>query len=404
MNIELLSFLIFVLFLIFLMILKRKKLQLEKIAFPLIYMVFYRTKIGLKLMDRVARKYPRFLNYFAIVGIYAGFLGMVFIFFILFKGVYSFLFLGAQPPIAPLFPGVKMPGLPVLSFFHWIIAIFILASVHEFNHGLISRLYNVRLKSSGVAVFAFLLPIIPAAFVEPDEEQLKKTKNKVQFGVLSAGSYANFITGGVFLLLFMFLFLPWTSAMIDENFLVVEDVKEGYAADLAGVKINEEITSINSVSVNNVTFLTEILSELKPGDEVSLQTKDNLYSLMASENPDNKSKGYIGISFKSKIKDEIEVRYGRGLISFIFWLRLLVFWVFVANIGVGLFNLLPIGPLDGGRMLYVFALFLFRDEKKAKKLWSVISLVCLLLILISLSPFIIKFFQFIFSPFLSLVG
>ena len=79
---------------------------------------------------------------------------MIFIFVLLFKGVYGFLFLGAQPPVAPLFPGVKTPGLPVLSFFHWIIAIFILAGVHEFNHGLISRLYNIRVKSSGFAVFS----------------------------------------------------------------------------------------------------------------------------------------------------------------------------------------------------------------------------------------------------------
>ena len=125
---------------------------------------------------------------------------------ILFKGVYDFLFLGAQPPIAPLFPGVKMPCLPMLSFLHWIIVIFILASVHEFNHGLISRVYNIKVKSSGFAVFSFLLPIIPAAFVEPDENQLKKSRNKIQLGVLAAGSYANFITGGIFLLLFLFCF------------------------------------------------------------------------------------------------------------------------------------------------------------------------------------------------------
>ena len=53
MNIDLVLFFVFILVLLILMVLKRKKLKLEKIAFPFIYMVLYRTKIGLKLMDKV---------------------------------------------------------------------------------------------------------------------------------------------------------------------------------------------------------------------------------------------------------------------------------------------------------------------------------------------------------------
>lgn len=403
MNIDLLLFVIFILVLGILMLLNRKKLQLEKIAFPVIYMVLYRTKIGLKLMDKIAKKYPRFLNYFAIFGVYIAFLGMIFIFYVLFKGVYAFMFMGAQPPVAPLFPGVKIPGLPVMSFLHWIIAIFILATVHEFNHGLVSRLYDIKIKSSGVAIFSFFLPIIPAAFVEPDEEQLKKAKNKTQLGILSAGSYANFITGGIFLLLFVFLFVPFTSGMIDKNVLIVEELEEGYAADLSGIRINDEIILVNNIKVSEINKLAENLNELKPGDEVIVKTKSQTYDLIAGESPENKSKGYIGISFKNKIKDDVKERYGEKLIGFIFWLKLLVFWVFVANIGVGMFNLLPMGPLDGGRMFYVLALALVKNEKNARKLWLVVSWFCLLLLLISLSPFIIKLIRFIFSPLLAFI-
>jgi len=403
MNIDLVLLLVFALILLVLIILKRKKLQLEKIAFPVVYMVLYRTKIGIKLMDKVAKKYPRFLNYFAMFGVYIAFFGMVFIFYVLFKGVYAFMFMGAQPPVAPLFPGVKVPGLPVMSFLHWIIAIFILATVHEFNHGLVSRLYNIKIKSSGVAIFSFLLPIIPAAFVEPDEKQLKKAKNKSQLGVLAAGSYANFITGGIFLLIFVFLLVPFTSGMVDENALVVEEIEEGYAADLGGIKINDEIILVNNIKVSDIDKLTENLNELKPGDKVSVKTKSQTYDLIAGESPENKSKGYIGISFKNKIDEKVKEKYGKGLIGFIFWLRLLVFWVFVANIGVGMFNLLPMGPLDGGRMFYVIALALLKNEKKARKLWITVSWFCLLLLLISLSPFIIKLLKFIFSPLLAFI-
>ena len=47
-----------------------------------------------------------------------------------------------------LLPGVKViPGLPTMSFWHWIVAIFILATVHETCHGIFARLNNVKLKS-----------------------------------------------------------------------------------------------------------------------------------------------------------------------------------------------------------------------------------------------------------------
>ena len=399
MNIDLILFFAFILVLFLLTIWKRKKLAIEKIAYPFIYIALYRTKLGLNLMDRLAKKHLKFFDYFARIGVIIGFLAMIFIFVILFKGVYSFLFLGAQPPIAPLFPGVKIAGMPVMSFIHWIIVIFILASVHEFNHGLISRAYNIKVKSSGFAVFSFLLPIIPAAFVEPDEEQLKKSKTKTQLGVLAAGSYANFITGGIFLLLFLFLLVPLSSSYVDETILVVESVEKNYPAELAGIKAGDEIISVNNINVNDIEKLTFALSNLKPNDKINLQTTDKKYELKASENPDNKSKGFIGINFENKINE----KYNKNFVNFIFWLKLLVFWIFVANIGVGLFNLLPLGPLDGGRMFYVIALHFF-NEKKAKFLWIGISLICLLLILISLSPFIIKLFSFIFSPFLSFIG
>jgi len=213
-NYDLVLLFAFGLVLLAFMFLNKKNVHVEKILFPLIYMVLYRTKIGLILMDRIAKRFPRFVSVFSFLAVVVGFIGMAAILILLVNGTYAFLFKGAPPPVAPLFPGVRTtPGLPVLSFFHWIIAIFILATVHEFSHGLVSRLYNIRVKSSGFAVFSFLLPVIPAAFVEPDEEQLSKAKNKEQLGVLAAGSFSNLITSGVFFLIFLFILSPVVGSM-----------------------------------------------------------------------------------------------------------------------------------------------------------------------------------------------
>ena len=42
--------------------------------------LLYRTKIGLKLMDKVSKIFPKFLKLIGLIGVFVGFLGMIFIF------------------------------------------------------------------------------------------------------------------------------------------------------------------------------------------------------------------------------------------------------------------------------------------------------------------------------------
>ena len=67
----------------------------------------------------------------------------------------------------------------------------------------------------------------------------------------------------------------------------------------------------------------------------------------------------------------------------IIWLMGLLYWLYVLNLGIGLFNLAPMGPLDGGRMLLV-ALQQFLEEKKAIKYWKNIGIFFLALVLINI--------------------
>src|SRR3989344_3831108 len=375
------------------MFLNKKRVKTEKILFPFVYMVLYRTKIGLLLMDKIAKRHSKLVKLFATFGGMFSFLGLIAILFLLVRGTYGFLFAGAPPPVAPLFPGVKaVPGLPILSFFHWIIAIFILAGVHEFSHGLIARLYDVKVKSSGFAVFSFLLPIIPAAFVEPDEKELGNKKSREQLGVLAAGSFSNLIVAGIFFLLFIFVLAPIVSTMTVSEGIVIKDVKEGSPAFDAGIKNDERILGFNNVDVASVNEFLELLVEIKPGDEALLKTDKNEYKLVVAEND---GRGYLGLSFTPE-KQYINEKY--GVLGNIFsWVALLFFWIFAANLGVGLFNLLPMGPLDGGKMFYLLCLNLFKKEDTAKKIWVGVGIFCLLLIVISLAPFFGRLLNFMFG-------
>ncbi len=64
------------------------------------------------------------------------------------------------------------------------------------------------------------------------------------------------------------------------------------------------------------------------------------------------------------------------------WLLGLVFWLFALNLGVGLFNLVPLGPIDGGRMFHA-TLENFVHHRHAKRVWHTVSAVMLAIIAVT---------------------
>ena len=76
----------------------------------------------------------------------------------------------------------------------------------------------------------------------------------------------------------------------------------------------------------------------------------------------------------------------------------LFFWLFNISVGVGLFNLLPLGPVDGGRMFYT-AMLKFMSKKKALNILSIVSLIIFAMILINMLPFFTRLLNFLVSIF-----
>ena len=70
-------------------------------------------------------------------------------------------------------PGVDIPGSPVLiPLGYGIIGLITVLVIHEFGHGIISRVEGVKIDSIGV----LLLAVLPGAFVEPNEEDVQKSE------------------------------------------------------------------------------------------------------------------------------------------------------------------------------------------------------------------------------------
>lgn len=312
-----------------------------------------RTRAGSGLIKRLGGRFPRFWKGLGVAGVFFGFGASIYIVIFLMERLASFIMAPtSMPPLGIVLPspsatGVIAPGLFLVPFWHWIISIAVLVFVHEGLHGVMTAAEGTRIKSLGWG----LLAVIPLAFVEPDEKQLGKRGFWPQLRVFAAGSWANFITAGAVLLIITLL----ASAVYTPLGVGFAGVQEGYPAHQAN--LTGVITGINQEGIRTYEDLNRSLAGIGPGQSIAIKTAilreggglgENIYLLTTAGKPNNLSGGYIGITGLSNVQViRGELMPYSGPILFI---GSLLAFLFMINLGVGLFNLLPLKPLDGGRM------------------------------------------------------
>jgi len=335
-------------------------------------------------MDYAAKKLPTALKGLSFLGVLIGFLGMILIVIELLKNtVYLLIKPGIAPGIQPVLP-FEAKGVFFVPFIYWILAIFIIAGVHEFSHGLIARAYKIKIKSSGVAFLGVIFPLIPAAFVEPEEKQLLKKSLKAQLSVFAAGPFANIITAGIVILLIIHVAAPISGVAFDTNGVEVVDIVADGPFAQAGVKEGEIIHKMEHTKIDSVKNFTEALTKYKAGDIVVIKTTESAYAVQLGSHPQNVTKPYLGISTKQfrEVKPGFAAKYGLFIPKAIEWVSGFLYWLFVLNLGIGLFNLLPLGPIDGGRMVKVILERI--SPKKGYQIWKYMSLFFFVVILFNI--------------------
>ena len=386
MDFQTIAAVVFLAVLAIFILLKRKKLDTKQIIPYFLYFSMYKTTWGLKFMDSVAKKHRKLMVYIGYLGILIGFLGMIAISYALISNIYVlFTKPEAMPGVGLVLP-FKAKGVFFVPFFYWIIAIFVIAVVHEFSHGLIARAHNLKVKSSGFAFLGLIIPIIPAAFVEPDEKELRKRSHKEQLSIFAAGPFSNIAAAFLFVAVASFILAPLANAVIEPNGVKVTDyVKGTFPAEAAGIKIGEIIKQVDNTPTLYVNNLSIVLKSKKPNEVVAIRTDKSSYQIKLAKNPENESLAYMGayLEQSTKIKDNVQAFYGEFLPNSLIWAYGLLVILVVLNFGIGLFNLVPIGPLDGGRMLQLVLHRLF-DKERGDKYWNYIGMFFLVLIFINL--------------------
>ncbi len=383
MNYELIALIAFVALVTIFLVVKRKKVEVEKLVPYVFYFVLYKTKVGLKLMDRISKR-EKLMKAFEWAAIVAGFAGMGLISVLLVYNLYKIAFVPSAISGVGLVLPIKAKGVFYVPFFYWIASILIVASVHEFSHGVIARLHKVRIKSSGFAFLAILLPIIPAAFVEPDEKELKKRNTKQQLGVFAAGPFSNIVLGAIFLGLFILIAPPVVDRTLDFNGANITEITNSSVFINTGVAVGDSVIKMDN---NNITYVEDFNAAMEnktPGQAVNIKTDKGDYSVILGKSPKNASLGYLGVSVMQNkdIKPGVKIKFGSFLPNALIWVLGLFWWLYLLNFGIGIFNLVPVGPIDGGRMVYVSLIRKYK-ESKAKKIANWISIVFLMVIVLN---------------------
>jgi len=275
----------------------------------------------------------------------------------------------STPTVGVVLP-FKAKGIFYVPFLYWIISIFVILVIHEGMHGVMARVYGLPLKNSGLVILGVLIPLIPGAFVEPDEKKLTKAQRKKQLAVFAAGPVANIITGLMLMLLLFSVITPFTNTFYAKDGVIVTELMDGNPpAEQAGIEVGEKITMINGQAITQIEDFSQALSETKPGDTINLVTTEAVREVTLTENPQNK-KAWLGVYVENPLKAPTWATHS------VLWIKELIFWLALLSIGVGLFNLLPLGPIDGGRMLLT-VLEKVTHQKHAHKIWKSVSFVLL---------------------------
>ncbi|HKZ49595.1 MAG TPA: site-2 protease family protein [Candidatus Nanoarchaeia archaeon] len=395
-DLNLLSLIVFYAVLFILIYIKRKNIVVQnKILF------LYKTQRFNRLMKRISDISPRFWRGFGYASIPVGFIAMAFVFAFL---TYKLLTISAVPQLQLILPApFTLATGPILfvSFWYFIISIFVVVLVHEGAHGVVAEAFRQKVKAAG----AGLLAIIPLAFVEPDEKKLQKAPTKVQLSIFAAGAMANFVTAAIILLLSLFIFSPVVSSTVESNNVEIYALTKDFPAEQAGLQLEDRVLSINGIDTRSPADFSSVMQTVSPGDTVSIETERGTFNVVTTNNPRNESQAYIGVSIRAidlQVKPELKEIYGNFPLGLLYLYNPiantlpeygLLQWIFALNLGIGIINMLPLGAIDGGRMASLVLQRGLKNPNRAKRVFSILTMASILLIVFNLiGPYIIRSF------------
>ncbi|HYY50814.1 MAG TPA: site-2 protease family protein, partial [Nitrososphaeraceae archaeon] len=228
------------------------------IKFPLI---FVHTPFGLTFFDRVAKTnaakvYAKFNAYLMpLITAFAIFL-IVGSLMIMFSNAAARDTIRNVGPRANFLIPILNPFFPVT---YGLIALIITLVIHEAGHGIVARVFNIRVESTGILL---ILGIPIGAFVNIEREELARASLKQKSSILTAGALNNMIMAAISLVALYFVIstlTPLPTSGEPQFGVVVTDINDGSLAAKVGLSKGSVIQTIAGHNVRSVEDLGNLL-------------------------------------------------------------------------------------------------------------------------------------------------
>jgi len=276
----------------------------------------------------------------------------------------------AQPILVPVIPGVTIS---VETFLYLLPGLSLGIILHEFMHALAARYEGIRVKFVG---FFVVLGVLPAAFVEPEEEDLKRSSLRGKLRVYSAGILANTLLALIALGLLQ-------AYGVGDSYIYLTKVVENSPASMAGLKPG---MLIRNVEVNGticggfagfIKCMESISAKYGGTENITLLVSFHLANGSTIEVLKPRGARMIGIAFVPIPSNLVAAGLAPETAYTVYMVTELALAI---NMGLAFINAIPLFISDGAQALRSIA-SRFMGEDRAAILVSLVSAVTLLLIL-----------------------
>jgi membrane-associated protease RseP (regulator of RpoE activity) len=393
-------------------------------------LILIHTPFGLKFFDKIANS--KFGKIYAKFNIYLmPLITALAVFLIVGSLLVLFSNDSAREGVREIGPqgNLLIPGLnPILPWTYGWIGLVITIIIHEAGHGIVARVYNTKVESTGVVLF-FVIPI--GAFVNIQQDELNRTSFKQKSAILTAGPMNNMILAGIcFGLLFLLVssLSPISNTSGNEPGITVLTVGENSLAQSIGLEKNSIITFINNQPIEGVVELRDILRDnLGKSIQIKWLTEDKREQIQSIKLPEStpENKGVLGITLVDTFFDPVLVldnyknlfltnplailmpptlqqslvpysdimssQYSSSIFGPAFpIIGNLLFWIWFINFNVGIFNALPITMLDGGQWYGTLLENKIKTKSKVKP-FTILSIVFIIIVILAFTlPWVLR--------------
>lgn len=311
----------------------------------------YKSKALNSFIDGLANKGRKLWTVLSNIGVALSIGLMVFSIYYLFSNLLRLVF---QPRLAvPVVPAIPVLTISLYWLPYFFLAVGVVILTHELAHGIIARLHNIPVLSTGILAFLVFF----GAFVEPDEKEFEKASLTARLRMLAVGSSTNLVTGLLVFLLLLGLFAPPTGVLVQEVLPNSPFAKAGFGQW-------DVIYAINGQRVIVPANLTNVMRNVKPNTTLLLTVLHNNElinrSVTTVASPSNSSQGILGVLVGGSYSPSVLRLSQYADINLFFAL----YWIYLLSISVAVFNMFPAFPFDGERMLYYPLASLVKKRKQ----------------------------------------